>query len=240
MLFRAQPPKPQTLTALSVLTTLAIMIPSLALGHTIEGSDANFVQAIDGPAIGPFIYLGAKHMVTGYDHLLFLVGVIFFLYRPKHVIEYVTLFAIGHSITLLLGVLADLRVNAFLIDAVIGLSIVYKAFENMDGFKRLVKLEPNTKFAVFIFGLFHGLGLATKLQEFTISDNGLIVNILSFNVGVELGQIIALSAVLLLLSIWRTNPSYLRHAFATNTVLMAGGFMLTTYQLSAYLLLPGS
>jgi len=239
MFFRAQLPKPQPLTALSVLTTFAIMIPSLALGHTIEGSDANFVQAIDGPAIGPFIYLGAKHMVTGYDHLLFLVGVIFFLYRPKHVIEYVTLFAIGHSITLLLGVLADLRVNAFLIDAVIGLSIVYKAFENMDGFKRLVKLEPNTKVAVFIFGLFHGLGLATKLQEFTISDNGLIVNILSFNVGVELGQIIALSAVLLLLSIWRTNPSYLRHAFATNTVLMAGGFMLTTYQLSAYLLQPG-
>lgn len=238
MPFCAKPKKLLILTASSILTTLAVVIPSIALGHTIEGSDANFVQAINGPAIGPFIYLGAKHMVTGYDHLLFLVGVIFFLYRPKHVIEYVTLFAIGHSITLLMGVLADLRVNAYLIDAVIGLSIVYKAFENMDGFKRVIKVEPNTKVAVFIFGLFHGLGLATKLQEFTISDNGLVVNILSFNVGVELGQIIALSAVLILLSIWRTQPSFLRHAFATNTILMTGGFILTTYQLSAYLLQP--
>ncbi len=209
-----------------------------AFGHTIEGSDANFVQAIDGPAVAPFMYLGAKHMVTGYDHLLFLVGVIFFLYRPKHVVQYVTLFAIGHSITLLFGVLADLRVNAYIIDAIIGLSIVYKAFENLDGFKRLFGIEPNTKIAVFVFGLFHGLGLATKLQEFTISDNGLVTNIISFNVGVEIGQILALSAVLILLSIWRTNESYLRHAFATNTVLMTGGFLLAGFQLSAYLLLP--
>jgi hypothetical protein len=206
------------------------------LGHTIEGSDANFVQAIDGPAVGPFIYLGAKHMVTGYDHLLFLVGVIFFLYRPKHVVEYVTLFALGHSITLLLGVLANLQVNAYLIDAIIGLSIVYKAFENMDGFRQVFGVEPNTKIAVFVFGLFHGLGLATKLQEFTISDNGLVTNIVSFNVGVEIGQILALSAVLIVLSIWRNSASYLRHAFATNTVLMTGGFLLAGYQLSAYLL----
>ena len=219
------------------LTTLLLsLLPVVALGHTIEGSDANFVQAIDGPAVGPFIYLGAKHMVTGYDHLLFLVGVIFFLYRPKHVVEYVTLFAIGHSITLLLGVLANLQVNAYLIDAIIGLSIVYKAFENMDGFRRVLGVEPNTKIAVFVFGLFHGLGLATKLQEFTISDNGLVTNIVSFNVGVEIGQILALSAVLIVLSIWRNSASYLKHAFATNTVLMTGGFLLAGYQLSAYLL----
>ncbi len=217
-------------------TLLLSLLPVVALGHTIEGSDANFVQAIDGPAVGPFIYLGAKHMVTGYDHLLFLVGVIFFLYRPKHVVEYVTLFALGHSITLLLGVLANLQMNAYLIDAIIGLSIVYKAFENMDGFSRVFGVEPNTKIAVFVFGLFHGLGLATKLQEFTISDNGLVTNIVSFNVGVEIGQILALSAVLIVLSIWRNSASYLRHAFATNTVLMTGGFLLAGYQLSAYLL----
>ena len=217
-------------------TLLLSLLPVVALGHTIEGSDANFVQAIDGPAVGPFIYLGAKHMVTGYDHLLFLVGVIFFLYRPKHVVEYVTLFALGHSITLLLGVLANLQVNAYLIDAIIGLSIVYKAFENMAGFRRVLGVEPNTKIAVFVFGLFHGLGLATKLQEFTISDNGLVTNIVSFNVGVEIGQILALSAVLIILSIWRNSASYLRHAFATNTVLMTGGFLLAGYQLSAYLL----
>ncbi len=225
------------LTRILVAACLAIFSLS-AFGHTIEGSDANFVQAIDGPAIFAFMYLGAKHMVTGYDHLLFLVGVIFFLYRPKHVVQYVTLFAIGHSITLLFGVLADLQVNAYIIDAIIGLSIVYKAFENIDGFKRLLGFEPNTKIAVFVFGLFHGLGLATKLQEFTISDNGLVTNIVSFNVGVEIGQILALSAVFILLSVWRTNASYLRHSFATNTALMTGGFLLAGYQLSSYLLLP--
>jgi len=221
------------LTALGIL-----LLSSSAFGHTIEGSDANFVQAIDGPAVFPFMYLGAKHMVTGYDHLLFLVGVIFFLYRPKHVVQYVTLFAIGHSITLLIGVLANLQVNAYLIDAIIGLSIVYKAFENMDGFKRLMGFELNTRVAVFVFGLFHGLGLATKLQEFDLSSNGLVTNIISFNIGVEIGQVLALSAVFIALSVWRTSTSYLRHAFVTNTVLMCGGFLLAGFQLSAYLTQP--
>jgi len=221
-----------------LIAACSLLLCSVALGHTIEGSDANFVQAIDGPAVFPFMYLGAKHMVTGYDHLLFLVGVIFFLYRPKHVVQYVTLFAIGHSITLLIGVLANLQVNAYLIDAIIGLSIVYKAFENMDGFKRLVGFELNTRVAVFVFGLFHGLGLATKLQEFELSSNGLVTNIISFNIGVEIGQVLALSAVFIALSVWRTSSSYLRHAFVTNTVLMCGGFLLAGFQLSAFLFQP--
>lgn len=228
--------------ATTIGTRLLLLAASLfslhAFGHTIEGGDASFVEAIDGPAIGPFIYLGAKHMVTGYDHLLFLLGVIFFLYRPKHVVQYVTLFAIGHSITLLLGVLANLQVNAYFIDAIIGLSIVYKAFENIDGFKRVFGFEPNTRIAVFVFGLFHGLGLATKLQEFNLSENGLVTNIISFNIGVEIGQILALSAVFLILSVWRTSSSYLRHAFITNTALMTGGFLLAGFQISAYLFQP--
>jgi len=217
---------------------LIALLPALSFGHTIEGSDASFVEAIDGPAVAPFIYLGAKHMVTGYDHLLFLVGVIFFLYRPKQVVQYVTLFAIGHSITLLLGVLADLRVNAYFIDAIIGLSIVYKAFENIGGFKKVLGFEPNTKIAVFVFGLFHGLGLATKLQEFDLSENGLVINIISFNVGVEIGQVLALSIILIALSLWRTSQSYLRNAFITNTALMSGGFMLAGFQLTALLVQP--
>lgn len=216
---------------------LLLLVAGPLFAHTIEGSDASFVESIDGPAIGPFIYLGAKHMVTGYDHLLFLLGVIFFLYRPGHIVQYVTLFAIGHSITLLFGVLADVQVNAYFIDAIIGLSVAYKAFENMDGFKRL-GFEPNTRLAVFVFGLFHGLGLATKLQEFHLSENGLVTNILSFNVGVEIGQILALSLVYIGLSLWRTNKSYLRHAFATNTVLLGSGFLLAGFQLSAFLLIP--
>ena len=216
---------------------VGLLATSPLWAHTIAGSDARFVEAIDGPAVLPFIYLGAKHMVTGYDHLLFLVGVIFFLYRPRHVVQYVTLFAIGHSITLLVGVLANFQVNAYLIDAIIGLSIVYKAFENIGGFKPL-PFQPDTRVAVFVFGLFHGLGMATKLQEFNLSDIGLVINILSFNLGVEIGQVLALSGILILLSIWRSSSSYLRHAFVTNTALMCGGFMLAGYQLAAMFLSP--
>ncbi|MEX2130342.1 MAG: HupE/UreJ family protein [Pseudohongiellaceae bacterium] len=214
-----------------------LVFGSTALAHTIAGNDASFVQGIDGPAILPFIYLGAKHMVTGYDHLLFLIGVIFFLYRVRQVVQYVTLFALGHSITLLIGVLANLQVNAYIIDAVIGLSIVYKAFENIGGFK-LLPFQPDTRIAVFVFGLFHGLGLATKLQEFELSGNGLVTNIISFNIGVEIGQVLALSVILILLSVWRTSTSYIRHAFTTNAALMCGGFLLAGYQLAGYFLLP--
>ena len=227
-----------TTIGIQLLLLSAPLFSLNAFGHTIEGGDASFVEAIDGPAIGPFIYLGAKHMVTGYDHLLFLLGVIFFLYHPKHVVQYVTLFAVGHSITLLLGVLANLQVNAYFIDAIIGLSVVYKAFENIDGFKRVFGIEPNTKIAVFVFGLFHGLGLATKLQEFDLSQNGIVTNIISFNIGVEIGQILALSAVFLILSVWRTSSSYLRNSFITNAALMTGGFLLAGFQISAYLFQP--
>ena len=212
---------------------LAACLPAAAFAHGVTGRDASFVQSIDGPAIGPFLYLGAKHMVTGYDHLLFLVGVIFFLYRIKDVVQYVSLFTIGHSLTLLGGVLWDIRANSYLVDAVIGLSVVYKAFENMGGFERL-RVRPNTKAAVMIFGLFHGFGLATKLQEFTVSQNGLVTNIVSFNVGVEIGQVLALTAILIGISIWRARPGFLQHAFAANTVLMTGGFILMGYQLAGY------
>ena len=201
--------------------------------HGVTGRDASFIQSLDGAAVGPFLYLGAKHMVTGYDHLLFLVGVIFFLYRIRDVVTYVSLFTLGHSLTLLGGVLGGIYANAYIVDAIIGLSVVYKAFENMGGFERL-GFRPNTKAAVTIFGLFHGFGLATKLQEFTVSENGLVTNIVSFNVGVEIGQALALMAILIGISIWRTRPGFMRHAFATNTALMTGGFILMGYQLAGY------
>jgi hypothetical protein len=217
----------------AALACLLWLVPEVASAHGVSKRDATFVQSIDGAAIGPFLYLGAKHMVTGYDHLLFLVGVIFFLYRLKDVVQYVSLFTIGHSLTLLAGVLLDIRANAYIIDAIIGLSVVYKAFENMGGFDRL-GFHPNTRVAVMVFGLFHGFGLATKLQEFTVSKNGLITNIVSFNVGVEIGQVLALTAVLLAISFWRTRPGFMRHAFAANTALMSGGFILMGYQLVGY------
>ncbi len=219
----------------AIIAALVVAVfPDALHAHGVSGRDAWFLQFIDGPAIGPFMYLGAKHMVTGYDHLLFLVGVIFFLYRLKDVVLYVSLFTVGHSLTLLVGVLGKIHADAYLIDAIIGLSIVYKAFENMGGFDRLLGFTPNTRAAVMTFGLFHGFGLATKLQDFSISENGLVTNIVSFNVGVEIGQALALTAVLIGISYWRLRPGFLKHAFATNTALMTGGFILTGYQLVGY------
>src|SRR5262245_55588647 len=219
---------------LITLCAIVMIVPTIACAHNVSKRDATFVQSNKGSAVAPFLYLGAKHMVTGYDHLLFLVGVIFFLYKLKDVVQYVSLFTIGHSLTLLGGVLGGIHANPFIIDAIIGFSVVYKAFDNIGGFKRLFGFQPNTRIAVLVFGLFHGFGLATKLQEFALPKTGLVANIVSFNVGVEIGQMLALTAVLIALSFWRTRPGFLRHAFGTNTVLMIGGFMLVGYQLTGY------
>jgi len=205
----------------------------VALGHGVEGDDQAFMLSRSGPLIGPYIYLGAKHMVTGYDHLLFLAGVMFFLYRMRDVGLYVTLFAVGHSITLLLGVLGGLHVNSYIVDAIIGLSVAYKAFENLGGFTRL-GLNPDTRVAVLVFGLFHGFGLATKLQDLDISPDGLVVNMVSFNVGVEIGQFLALGIILLLLNMFRASGQFFRFAGATNLVIMSAGFMLIGYQLTGF------
>jgi hypothetical protein len=204
--------------------------------HGVSGRDGLFLLSIHGRAIGPLMYLGAKHMVTGYDHLAFLVGVIFFLYRVKDVVQYVSLFTIGHSLTLLVGVLGGVKANPYIIDAVIGFSVVYKAFDNMDGFERFFRFRPDARLAVLVFGLFHGFGLATKLQDFNLSPDGLVANILSFNVGVEICQIVALMAVLLILGYWRSRSRFLQHAFVMNGVLMGCGFLLVGYQLSGYVL----
>jgi len=229
----------QTRTIVFLLTLVLVsglLLPITASAHDVSRRDASFVQSNQGTAVAAFMYLGAKHMVTGYDHLAFLVGVIFFLYRLKDVVTYVSLFTVGHSVTLLAGVLGGIHANSYVVDAIIGFSVVYKAFDNMDGFKRFLGFEPNTKLAVLIFGLFHGFGLATKLQQLDLSKNGLVTNIVSFNVGVEIGQVLALTAVLIALSYWRTRPGFLRHAFATNTVLMTVGFVLTGYQIAGYYL----
>ena len=179
-------------SGVAIFLALCVLGSAVLSAHGVSSKDARYLLSLDGPAIIPLMYLGAKHMVTGYDHLLFLVGVIFFLYRLKDILLYVSLFTVGHSLTLLGGALGGVRANAYLVDAVIGLSIVYKAFENMGGFKAL-GFQPNTRAAVLIFGLVHGFGLATKLQEYSLSRNGLVTNIVSFNGGVEIGQFLALS-----------------------------------------------
>jgi hypothetical protein len=215
---------------------ICLLFSSTAAAHGVTQGDQGYIQEISGTNIIPFIYLGAKHMVTGYDHLLFLVGVVFFLYRLKEIGIYVTLFAFGHSSTLLLGVYFDIPANAYLIDAIIGLSVVYKALDNMGAYQRWFGFQPSTKAATLIFGFFHGFGLATKIQEFEISNDGLLTNLIAFNVGVEVGQLLALAAILIIMGYWRKQNFFLKQAYSANVLLMTAGFMLMGLQLTGYYL----
>jgi len=228
-----------TLLRILLALLLVVVAASVASAHGVDDATRRFLLENKGVAVVPFLYIGAKHMVTGYDHLLFLVGVIFFLYRSKDVLIYVSLFTLGHSFTLLLGVLAEVSLNAYLIDAIIGLSVVYKGFDNLGGFERILGFQPNTKAAVLVFGLFHGFGLATKLQEFAIPTEGLFANLVSFNVGVELGQFLALGFVLIAIGCWRRHASYFRMAAVTNVLLMSGGFVLMGFQVTGYIVSKG-
>jgi len=205
-----------------------------AMAHAVAEGDKGYIQEISGVNILAFMYLGAKHMVTGYDHILFLFGIIFFLYRMKHIALYVSLFAIGHSTTMLLGVFFDFGINSYIIDAIIGFSIVYKALDNLGAYQRWFGFQPNTKVATLIFGFCHGFGLATKIIEYDISPDGLLPNLLAFNVGVEIGQLLALGAILIVMGFWRRTDSFWKHAYTANVVMMAAGFLLIGYQLTGY------
>jgi hypothetical protein len=220
-----------------LLSFIVLLLSSgLVIAHGVASGDQGYIQETSGVNLIPFMYLGAKHMVTGYDHLLFLFGVIFFLYKLSHIAIYVSLFAIGHSITLLAGVYFNIPANAYLIDAIIGLSVVYKALDNMGAYQRWFGVQPNTKVATLIFGLFHGFGLATKIQEFEMSSDGLLENLIAFNVGVEIGQLLALATILIGMSYLRRLNSFYRYAYGINTVIMAAGFVLIGLQLTGYFL----
>ncbi len=220
---------------LIAITLFVLFCTFAAYAHNVSSSDAELISGKSGWQGLLYVWLGAKHMITGYDHLLFLVGVIFYLRDLRTVAVFVSLFALGHTITLISGVLFDFGVNPFLIDAIIGLSVAYKGFDNLGGFKTLFGESPNELVAVFIFGLFHGLGLATKLQDLGLpSDRWLVPNLVSFNVGVELGQLAALIVMLLLL---RALPGRVRGSRVgtfINVALMIAGFALMTYQLALY------
>ncbi len=223
----------RSVTAL-LTTLLCLAFATTAYAHGVAEGDQGYIEQTSGPQIIAFLYLGAKHMVTGYDHLLFLFGVIFFLYRAKDVATYVTLFAVGHSTTLLAGVWFGTSVSSYAVDAIIGLSVVYNALDNLGAYQRWFGFQPNTKAAVLIFGFFHGFGLATKLQEFSLSPDGLLTNLIAFNVGVEIGQFLALGAILIAMGYWRRTASFGRFAFAANVALMTAGFVLFGYQLTGY------
>lgn len=222
---------------LAIPLVALVALPGDLLAHGVAAGDKGWIQEVSGVLLVPFAYLGAKHMVTGYDHLLFLLGVIFFLYRLKDIGLYVTLFAVGHSTTLLAGVLTGISVSSYLVDAIIGLSVVYKALDNLGAFQRWLGMQPNMKAATLIFGFCHGFGLATKILDFSISPDGLIPNLIAFNVGVEMGQLLALSAILIAMSYWRRTSSFGRHAYVANVALMSAGFLLMGYQLAGYIIL---
>jgi hypothetical protein len=220
----------------AILSVILAMLLStgFAAAHAVAEGDKGYIQEITGVHLIPFMYLGAKHMVTGYDHLLFLLGVIFFLYRLQHIAIYVSLFAIGHSTTMIMGVYFGWNVSSYLVDAIIGLSVVYKALDNLGAFQRWFGYQPNTKLATLIFGFFHGLGLATKILEYDIAPDGLLPNLLAFNVGVEIGQLLALAAILILMGYWRRTTSFWKHAYTANVLMMTAGFVLIGYQLTGY------
>lgn len=231
---RALAPCPVVLLILLSLAAILLSAPH-ALAHNVTEGDAGYIQEIWGVNIIPFLYLGAKHMVTGYDHILFLLGVVFFLYKMKDVALYVSIFAFGHSVTMLAGVWYGWGINAYIIDAIIGMSVIYKALDNLGAYQRWFGFQPDTKAATLIFGLFHGTGLATKILDYEIAEEGLLANLLAFNVGVELGQILALALILIVMGYWRRSPKFMQQATAANILMILLGVLVTGQQVAGYL-----
>jgi len=235
---RSRPPRTplmrHTIIGMLMILPLLVLLQATAHAHGVAEGDKGYIQEISGIHLLPFTYLGAKHMVTGYDHLLFLAGVIFFLYRLRDIALYVSLFAIGHSVTMVYGVYAGVNVNAYLIDAIIGLSVVYKALDNLGAFQRWFGFQPDTKAATLLFGLIHGFGLAAKIQEYEIAREGLLPNLLAFNAGVEIGQLLALCVILIAMGYWRRTAGFIKHAYTANVAMMSAGFMLIGYQLTGF------
>ena len=226
----------RTLLIPLIVSWALVVFAGAAMAHAVAEGDKGYIQEITGVHFIPVMYMGAKHMITGYDHLLFLAGVIFFLYKMKDIGIYVTLFAIGHSITMIVGVYYNISISSYVIDAIIGFSVVYKALDNMGAYQRWFGFQPNTKAATLIFGLLHGFGLATKVQEYEISPDGLLTNLIAFNIGVEMGQLLALAAILIAMTAWRKSGSFWRHAYTTNVVMMGAGFLLMGYHISGLII----
>lgn len=216
----------------SVLLSVLLFLPIVAFAHDVSSGDRALLET---GGLLAYIWVGAKHMLTGYDHLLFIVGVIFFLKEIKEIVKFITAFTIGHCITLIGATYLEINVNEHIIDAIIGLSVFYKGFENLGFFQKYLRIDPpNLLNMVFIFGLIHGLGLSSRLQSFTQEQEGLLTKILSFNLGVELGQVLALIPMIYLTNYWRKKASFNAFFKACNTYLLMIGIALTAYQLWLY------
>jgi hypothetical protein len=224
----------QSLILCTTIVLILIAFATSAYAHAVTAGDAGYIQEIFGIHIISFIYLGAKHMITGYDHILFLLGVVFFLYHMKDVAIYVSIFAVGHSVTMIAGVWFGWGINAYIIDAIIGLSVVYKALDNLGLYQKWLGFQPNTKAATLIFGLFHGTGLASKILDYQLSEDGLLANLLAFNVGVEVGQLLALFVILIVMGYWRRSTNFMRQGNIANIVMVVLGILLTYQQIAGY------
>ena len=205
---------------------------SQAFGHGM--SEAEKLAILEGGNL-QYLWIGASHMLSGYDHLLFVFGIVFFLTSFKDIVKYITVFTLGHSITLIYATFNSVQVNYFLIDAVIALSVCYIAFANLDGFKKYLNVKaPNLLFMITGLGLIHGLGLSTRLQQLPLNDDQLLMNIISFNVGIELGQVSALAIMLLLIAVWRKKDSFKAFSLITNYGLILAGTTLFFMQMHGY------
>ena len=211
---------------------LMMLVAQQALAHGM--SDADQQSMLDGGYL-QYMWLGATHMLTGYDHLLFVFGIVFFLTTFMDVIKYITAFTVGHSITLISATLMGITANYYLIDAVIALSVCYIGYENTGGFRKYFEKSPNLLLAVFLFGFIHGFGLSTRLQQLPLGDDGLIWRILSFNVGIELGQVGALCVMVALLFKFRRTQSFLKISSVSNSGLIVAGAFLFLMQMHGYL-----
>lgn len=217
--------------ASKIIFPFLLLFPAFVMAHEVSDADQEILNNGD---LFSYIYVGAKHMLTGYDHLLFLTGVIFYLNGFKDIIKFISVFTLGHCITLIGATYIGIKADEHLIDAVIALSVFYKGFENLGGFKKLNIESPNLLFMVFIFGLIHGFGLSTRLQSFDVGSDQFLAKIISFNIGVEFGQIIALIPIVILITEWKKRKSFEAFYKSANTYLIIAGIGLFIYQLYNY------
>lgn len=216
-----------------ITALLFFLVPVGLMAHGVSSADQ---ATLDNGGLLSYIYVGAKHMVTGYDHLLFLAGVIFYLTGFKDVVRFITVFTLGHSITLIGATYLGIKADEHLIDAVIALSVLYKGFENLGGFEKKLKIKsPNLLFMVFLFGLIHGFGLSTRLQSFEVGKEAFLAKIVCFNIGVELGQVLALIPIVFLITQWQGKRSYDSFYKAANFYLIIAGVALFVYQIYGYI-----
>ena len=216
----------------ALLLLLLVGLPLVAAAHGVSDADQ---ETLSKGGLMAYILVGAKHMLTGYDHLLFLAGVIFYLSGFRDILKFITVFTIGHSITLISATYLGIKADEHLIDAVIALSVIYKGFENLGGFEKYFKTKsPNLLLMVFLFGLIHGFGLSTRLQSFDLGAGQFLQKIVSFNIGVELGQVLALIPIVFIITQWQSRKSYQSFYKAMNTYLVIAGIGLFLYQIYGY------